>query len=115
MNKFVVFVCTIPISLIGLGINNCANARGYCNEWGCSSCGVCSAWGCPRCSSNSFDDGGMGLPGLPGLPGLGGSSGGNTRGRGSGPTQTCNAWGCGVDPNPWGSSPNGTCNAWGCP
>jgi hypothetical protein len=31
------------------------------------------------------------------------------------PTQTCNIYGCGLDPNIWGASPNGTCTIWGCP
>ena len=35
--------------------------------------------------------------------------------RGGSVQQTCNMWGCGVNPNMWGSSPNGECNMWGCP
>ena len=38
---------------------------------------------------------------------------GNTQAQPGG--QTCNAFGCGANPNAFGSSPYGECNAFGCP
>ena len=90
MKKLTSVLFSLPVLFTGLTASTCA--QGYCNMYGCSSCGVCNMYGCPDCGRNSSGYGG-----------------------GSGATQTCNMYGCGVSPNMYGSSPNGECTMYGCP